>query len=143
MLQKLRRKFILIIMALVTATLVIMVGVIVGMNYQQLTSDVYQTLEYATTESAFSVPESLGISIGMGFGEDRAETIVSQEDTSAGNGTDSGDSSGNNNRDGSSDQDSDGFSFIERVSGADMMGVHLSGGVGWHDANRHECPRAR
>ena len=125
MLQKLRRKFILIIMALVTATLVIMVGVIVGMNYQQLTSDVYQTLEYATTESAFSVPESLGISIGMGFGEDRAETIVSQEDTSAGNGTDSGDSSGNNNRESADGQDSDSFSFIERVSGADMMAASI------------------
>ena len=54
MLVKLRRKFILIIMALVTAALVIMAGVITYINYQQLSADVLQSVEYATTERAFA-----------------------------------------------------------------------------------------
>ena len=53
MLDKLRRKFILIIMALVTAALVIMAGVILYINYQQLSGDVVAAVEYATTERAF------------------------------------------------------------------------------------------
>ena len=53
MLVKLRRKFIFIIMALVTAALVIMASVIVYINYQQLSSDVLQAVEYATTARAF------------------------------------------------------------------------------------------
>ena len=54
MLVKLRRQFILIIMALVTAALVIMAGVITYINYQQLSTDVFQAVEYATTEMAFA-----------------------------------------------------------------------------------------
>lgn len=54
MLVKLRRQFILIIMALVTAALVIMTGVITYINYQQLSNDVVQAVEYATTEMAFA-----------------------------------------------------------------------------------------
>ena len=50
MLDKLRRKFILIIMALVTAALAIMAGVILYINYQQLSHDVVQAVEYATTD---------------------------------------------------------------------------------------------
>ena len=53
MLDKLRRKFILIIMALVTAALAIMAGVILYINYQQLSHDVVQAVEYATTARAF------------------------------------------------------------------------------------------
>ena len=53
MLDKLRRQFILIIMALVTAALAIMAGVIIYINYQQLSSDVKQSVEYATTAFAF------------------------------------------------------------------------------------------
>ena len=54
MLDKLRRKFILIIMALVTAALAIMAGVILYINYQQLSSDITQAVEYATTPRAFA-----------------------------------------------------------------------------------------
>ena len=54
MLVKLRRKFILIIMELVTAALVIMAGVITYINYQQLSADVLESVEYATTERAFA-----------------------------------------------------------------------------------------
>ena len=54
MLVKLRRQFILIIMALVTAALVIMAGVITYINYQQLSTDVFHAVEYATTEMAFA-----------------------------------------------------------------------------------------
>ena len=54
MLVKLRRQFILIIMALVTAALVIMAGVITYINYQQLSADVLESVEYATTERAFA-----------------------------------------------------------------------------------------
>ena len=111
MLQKLRRKFILIIMALVTAVLVIMVGVILGMNYQQLTSDVYQTLEYATTENAFNAPESLRLSIGMSMEEGLAE---------------SGDSSSKaNGQEGAEDQESDGLPFVERAGGTGMMAASI------------------
>jgi len=53
MLEKLRRKFILIIMALVTAALAIMAGVIIYINYQQLATDVQEAVEYATTTWAF------------------------------------------------------------------------------------------
>ena len=54
MLVKLRRQFILIIMALVTAALVIMAGVITYINYQQLSGEVFEAVEYATTERAFA-----------------------------------------------------------------------------------------
>ena len=53
MLDKLRRQFILIIMALVTAALAIMAGVIIYINYQQLSNDVISAVEYATTVMAF------------------------------------------------------------------------------------------
>ena len=53
MLDKLRRQFILIIMALVTAALAIMAGVIIYINYQQSLSDVMQSVEYATSPMAF------------------------------------------------------------------------------------------
>ena len=53
MLTKLRRKFVLIIMALVTAALALMAGIIVYINYQQLSGDVIAAMEYATTETAF------------------------------------------------------------------------------------------
>ena len=53
MLDTLRRQFILIIMALVTAALAIMAGVILYINYQQLSTDVIQAVEYATTDKAF------------------------------------------------------------------------------------------
>lgn len=53
MLVKLRRQFILIIMALVTGALAIMAGVIIYINYQQLSSDVMASVEYATTAFAF------------------------------------------------------------------------------------------
>lgn len=53
MLDKLRRQFILIIMALVTAALAIMAGVIIFMNYQQLSNDAMSAVEYATTAFAF------------------------------------------------------------------------------------------
>ena len=53
MLDKLRRQFILIIMVLVTAALAIMAGVILFINYQQLSGDVLESVEYATSEMAF------------------------------------------------------------------------------------------
>ena len=53
MLDKLRRQFIFIIMALVTAALAIMAGVILFINYQQLSGDVLESVEYATSEMAF------------------------------------------------------------------------------------------
>ena len=53
MLDRLRRTFILTMMGLVTAVLAIMVGVILYMNYQQLSSDVMESVEYATSDMAF------------------------------------------------------------------------------------------
>lgn len=65
MLDRLRRQFILIIMALVTAALVIMAGVVVYLNYQQLTNDVMQAVEYATSARAFE-PRTMGGGLPQG-----------------------------------------------------------------------------
>ena len=77
MLVKLRRKFILIIMALVTAALAIMAGVIIYINYQQLAGDVMASVEYATTANAFEERTIVAYHRGtvwMGDGDTRLAT---------------------------------------------------------------------
>lgn len=76
MLDKLRRTFILIIMALVTAALAIMAGVILYINYQQLSNDVLQSVEYATTARAFEGRNVMGGPAGVLPGTLGAGTVA-------------------------------------------------------------------
>lgn len=121
MLDKLRRQFILIIMALVTAALAIMAGVILYINYQQLSHDVVQAVEYATTKRAFVEPGQAGPDAmpatrsGAGVAGDDAPTNV--DDVGA------GDLSGGVN--GNWRTDNEGDRRGERVASADMVATSV------------------
>lgn len=121
MLDKLRRQFILIIMALVTAALAIMAGVILYINYQQLSHDVVQAVEYATTKRAFvehgqAGPDAMPATrSGAGVAGDDAPTNV--DDVGA------GDLSGGVN--GNWRTDNEGDRRGERVASADMVATSV------------------
>ena len=121
MLDKLRRKFILIIMALVTAALAIMAGVILYINYQQLSHDVVQAVEYATTAKAFAErgpagPDAMPATrSGAGVADGNAPTNI--DDVGA------GDLSGGVNGDWHADDE--GNRRGERVASADMVATSV------------------
>ena len=121
MLDKLRRQFILIIMALVTAALAIMAGVILYINYQQLSHDVVQAVEYATTKRAFvehgqAGPDAMPATrSGAGVAGDDAPTNI--DDVGA------GDLSGGVNGDWRTDNEGDRRG--ERVASADMVATSV------------------
>ena len=121
MLDKLRRQFILIIMALVTAALAIMAGVILYINYQQLSHDVVQAVEYATTKRAIvehgqAGPDAMPATrSGAGVAGDDAPTNI--DDVGA------GDLSGGVNGDWRTDNEGDRRG--ERVASADMVATSV------------------
>lgn len=133
MLDKLRRQFILIIMALVTAALAIMSGVIIYINYQQLHADVVQAVEYATSEFAFEA--RLGASGLSGADastqDDAAESADGIPDDSAFGGL----TQGNPPDGGQPSQHHGKGSHMERGAGADMVATSVymvkEGAVSW------------
>lgn len=128
MLDKLRRKFIVIIMALVTAALVLMVGAILFMNYQQLKSDVIQAVEYATTETAFVDRGSgqifLGLSLGAGEEEGPGADDGAGGDT-AGNGGGKGSDAEDAAPEGKSGPKLDEGPRMERSASSDMVATSV------------------